>query len=1111
MDPKNLDPGDDKLFGIIAESFHFVAGDSLEDARRKQRNDASATLGETLLSEQAITADEYQEIRLLVNKYVENCKEDPHGSLERSKDPSSVLIEVLGQVNDPQIKRSLFRLAQQTIANEPTQASELQDLVDDSAHNGLESTQESVETAVSFIGPFPIEEMLGEGSFGVVWKATDPRLDRPVAIKVAKPNQGIRVDRFSREAKAAAQLRHPHIVPVYECGDHGNAKFIVYEFVEGTTLKSLLRSRGKYSYEGAAILVSKLAEALHYAHERGIIHRDIKPDNVLIDEHDEPHITDFGLAKQIDDESAAKPKRSTSEFQNPDNPEGPSLLKRVFGAGQEDTEKTAMGSVLGTPAYMSPEQAEGQPVDGRSDLWSLGVIFGELLTSRRPFYGSTVELLHQIRTRDPTPLRELHSSVPKDLQAIWGRCLRKDSAERFQTGQELADELNRWRRGEPVRSRPISVFARTGRWARRNPAIASLLATVFLTLMAGVTLAFLARGREMALRNEEVNSILSVLPREYPALLDDLQARSRGKALASALKAELHIRAEVARLCFDDQPDPDTMVQTLTRAPDAEEYLSFLAAMQKRHEGVLAGLGEFVSNADEDASKRFRAACGIAMFGEQSIRADWDDSVFAVIAGSLIRESRDEGRVWTNSVRSVRDALRPELEKAFGEGRVPAAEVLAELFEDDVESLIGWLATATPFQLSSLVAKMVPGRRPSHSDRPLQQRKTAALEMLARNRSQSNPVKQPIETANLAVAQWALGEVAAVGELLKAGSDNTVRTLIIHRIPHGDSSPQRVIERLASQAELATSVRTALWLTLGEYDKYSLTGVSERSRIEELAANAYATAPSGGVHSAIEWLLRRWNLPVPDTQRELTHDKDPPWLTLAGHTMVAFRKPQVRREVPSVGGVTVYDSKTEELPHSFAIATKEVTVGQFLEFLDTAEIPADSLRRTPLDQLTAADPVWPMHRVPWRLALQYCEWLSKSRLGLEPAQRLEEYPSADVADYRGIRLPTEIEWDCACLAGSEDERFYGKNVGREMERVFARYGSSPGPVGLLKPNDWGLFDMRGNVSELTLDRLKSLDAIRTMGGSYSHVNYKSDIGPGAVREYVGFRIAVTID
>lgn len=338
-------------------------------------------------------------------------------------------------------------------------------------------------------GEYELLEQLGRGGMGVVYKARQVALNRPVALKMITAGEfasPILIQRFHREAEAAANLHHPNIVPIYETGEIHGQHYLSMALIDGVGLDEYTkrggaegglpnkgaRSVSRMRQEDIARLLAKVARAVDHAHQHGVLHRDLKPGNILVDQKGEPHLTDFGVAK-------------------------------VLGRG--DSSLTASGSIMGTPSYMAPEQAAGQSkhITTAADVYSLGAILYALLTGVPPFRGDTpVETLRLVVEQEPKPPSTLREGIDSDLATIAMKCLEKEPQRRYSSAVALAEDLERWSRNEPIQARSIHPTERFWRWCRRNPKVAAF-ATATIALLVIIAVGSTLAAYHFALAQKE--------------------------------------------------------------------------------------------------------------------------------------------------------------------------------------------------------------------------------------------------------------------------------------------------------------------------------------------------------------------------------------------------------------------------------------------------------------------------------------------------------------------------------------------------------------------------------------------------------------------------------
>ena len=402
--------------------------------------------------------------------------------------------------------------------------------------SALDANGNSALPTIRYFGDYELLEEIARGGMGIVYKARQVSLNRIVALKMILRGTFATekdVARFRAEAESAANLDHPHIVPIHEVGEHEGHQYFTMKFVEGTSLAKQRQNDPRKEVEG----IIPVIRAVHHAHQRGVLHRDLKPSNVLVDAQGNRFVTDFGLAKRLAD---------------------------------ADRSLTEPGQILGTPRYMAPEQAAGsKDLTVAADVYSLGVILYERLTGQTPFMGdNALTLLRQARESEPPRPSTIRTGLDRDLETVVLKCLEKGPSRRYSSAIAVADDLDRWRRGEPITARPVGRTERFYRWCRRNRAITAACGLAILSL-AGVAATSTFFAIQQAILVQQVRN-------EEQQTLSALAQAERERDSVRRLSARSVLREGQS---FDEKQDPGKgllyLAQALARAPDADPALQF--------------------------------------------------------------------------------------------------------------------------------------------------------------------------------------------------------------------------------------------------------------------------------------------------------------------------------------------------------------------------------------------------------------------------------------------------------------------------------------------------------------------------------------------------------
>jgi tRNA A-37 threonylcarbamoyl transferase component Bud32 len=823
--------------------------------------------------------------------------------------------------------------------------------------------------AGQIIGDYELLEKIGEGGMGVVFKARQQSLSRIVAVKMISSkilSSPLSRERFFREAKAAANLQHPNIVRIHEAGKHEGQCYYSMDYVDGWNLEELVRENPLAGKRAASYLL-RVARAIHYAHERGTLHRDIKPSNILIDVNDEPHVADFGLARQIDVD--------------------PTLSE---------------GGVVGSPAYMSPEQID--PGYGRigpaGDVYGLGATLYDLLCGRPPFRADTPVLtLHQVLHSEVVSPRLLNSAIERDLETICLKCLEKDSARRYPSAEALAADLGCYLRGEPIQARPVTRLEHFVRWCKRNRLVAGLIGAVAAMLLLLVVVSTTSAWRQARLRQEQdadhaaalVSRLLDAEVGQVPVIVAEIRNwRGLAEPLLRASLAEAAKRGDARKQLLASlamlETDPSRARYLYERLLDAtpDELSVICRALQNQNAIPVDDLWRLAQDASEKVDRRFRAACVLANCDPNNHR--WE-GLSSAVAEQLVGQNVLLVNQWKSILRPKRGVLVAPLSVVFHDQsqdratkRALATAILIDYAADRLDVLCELLLDADVQQFAALLPALE--NQAGHVVARLGEELAGSLPSTANEKAQDNAARR---RANAGIALLRLGATDLVWPLMKRNSDPSARNYLVHLVSPLKVAPERLIRQWRIESD--SGIRAALVLSLGELSAAEIPGEQRHALIGEFL-KAYRNDADSGVHAAIEWTLKRWNEAGKIRHNESRSAENPKgrngswYVDQWGHTMVAIPGPvefAMGAEPSQTDNEPLETSVRMRIARTFAIASKEVTKRQYERFLkDHPE-----MRRT-VERRFAGGSDSPV-KVKWYEAAAYCRWLSEQE-GLPETQ-----------------------------------------------------------------------------------------------------------------------------
>ncbi len=948
-------------------------------------------------------------------------------------------------------------------------------------------------------------QIIGEGGMGVVWMADQlAPVKRRVALKVIKPGMDSKqvIARFEAERQALALMNHQNISKVLDVGMTSDQRpFFAMELVNGLSITAYCDRHKSALHERLRLFVD-VCHAVQHAHQKGIIHRDLKPSNVLVDSHDgQPigKIIDFGLAKALEPQNRLTDKTLLTEY----------------------------GQVVGTLPYMSPEQAEMSPknVDSLTDIYSLGVMLYELLTGDTPLGKKTVrrqaipkiiEIILDtdpprpstristdnavaatcaMRKTDPSKLRQI---LRGELDWVVMKALERDPTRRYQTAIGLAKDVENFIRNEPVGAKPPSLVYRTQKFLRRNRVAVTIAGSIVLTMLIGILLglvilnrsnsAVYARGLVESLTRVETRDVAGVITEltdyweQVEQELTDIYQRSEDES-----KAKLH--AALALSMHDNSAVEFLGKRLLVLSP--EDFAPVRDILLPHSNELVSRLWQVAMDDQLPIDKRYRAASALAKYDLNNEHWASRELCFELASFLVRTRSSDEFVEWKSAIHDANRYLRrPLLDVSRDTStesyvRVRATESLTDFLENEPDMLFELLVTSNELQFNVVFDSVA-------------QHKTRTSELAVKEiaRPITNDMDHVQRTTMVrrksiaAMLLYRFGQLKPVIPFLEYSSDPSVQTHLMHAFAALDADPIPLVSQL--DHETNSSIRRALVLSLGEYEEQQFSQEHHAALIDKLQ-KLFEFDPDAGMHAAARWALVNWGyaelvaqiearLAKNDRQLRSTRQPQANWyINTQGQTFVILDADTVRMGSPESEPYRRDNEvlHTRRINRQFAISATEVTREQWKKYEDSANAKRELYKNFSIilpENFSEAE-FCPQPAIHWYDAAHYCNWLSEQE-GIPPDQWC--YQTNEQGEYdegmqgrdnyltlSGYRIPTEAEWEFACRANTTTAHHFGI-TGLHLDNYAWHYANSKSrlwPVGSLKPNDFGLFDMHGSLIE----------------------------------------------